>query len=234
MKKGALLVFDGNDGSGKATQSRLLVDALKAKGIPTEHVDFPAYDRNVFGTLLGECLAGQHGDFLNLDPKIASALYALDRFESSQAIRAHLESGTVVIADRFTSANQIHQGGKIGDVEERKRFLAWLELVEHDVLGIPRPDAIFYLQVPLRISLELLSQKRTAKIGSLADGQKDMVEDDRAYLERSHGTAMWLASREPAWKVVDCEKDGAMRTKEAIHEQILRIVEPLLRNLDGA
>ncbi|MEA2701763.1 MAG: dTMP kinase [Candidatus Parcubacteria bacterium] len=229
MRKGLLLVFDGNDGSGKATQSRLLAEYLNAKGVPAERVDFPAYDRNVFGTLIGECLSGRHGDFVNLDPKIASTLYALDRFESSDAIRKHLEAGTVVVADRFTSANQIHQGGKIADVEERKRFLSWLELIEHGVLGVPRPDAIFYLRVPLDISLELLLQKRASKNSSLDDGQKDTVEDDRAYLERSHETATWLASHEPNWRVVDCEKDGTMRAREDIHGEIVQAVLALLK-----
>lgn len=219
-QKGKFIVFDGNDGSGKATQSRLLAEFFNEKGKRIERVDFPAYDRNVFGTLIGECLSGLHGDFVNLDPKIASTLYALDRFESSNAIRKHLDAGTIVIADRFTSANQIHQGGKIRDVEERKRFLSWLELIEHDILGVPRPDVIFYLRVPLEISLDLLSQKRAAKIAALAEGQKDMVEDDRDYLERSHETAIWLASHEPNWKVINCESDGLMRSREDIHEEL--------------
>lgn len=224
IQKGKFIVFDGNDGSGKATQSRLLSDFLSQRDISSERVDFPAYDKNVFGSLLGECLSGQRGDFVNLDPKIASTLYALDRFESSEDIRKHLDAGTTVIADRFTSANQIHQGGKINDVEERKRFLSWLERIEHGILRIPRPDIIFYLRVPVNISLELLSQKRASKNSSLAAGQKDAVEEDRAYLERSHDTAVWLASHEPNWKVIDCEKGGVMRAREDIHEEIKQSV----------
>lgn len=224
-QKGKFLVFDGNDGSGKATQSKLLTDYLTNKGVPTVRLDFPAYDRNVFGKLIGESLAGEHGDFVHLDPKIASTLYALDRFESSEIIRTRLVEGTFVIADRFTSSNQIHQGGKIADVEERKRFLSWLEHVEHELLGVPRPSTIFYLRVPVAISLELLSQKRAAKIGSLADGQKDMVEEDRNYLERSHETAIWLAEHEPNWKVIDCERDGSMRTREDIHAEVVGLID---------
>ena len=113
MKKGKFIVLDGNDGSGKATQSRLLADKLSAEGIAAITMDFPAYDRNYFGALLGECLAGKHGDFLHMDPKIASTLYMLDRFESSGDILEALEKGKVIIADRFSSSNQIHQGGKI-------------------------------------------------------------------------------------------------------------------------
>lgn len=228
MEKGKFIVFDGNDGSGKATQSKLLVEFLNRQGIEAERVDFPAYDKNVFGKLLSECLAGQRGDFVHLDPKIASTLYALDRFESSSEIRDSLAAGKVVIADRFTSANQIHQGGKIDDVEDRKRFLEWLELIEHGVLSIPRPDAIFYLKVPLAISLQLLSEKRAAKSVDLGAGEKDAHEEDRAFLERSHETAVWLASHEPNWQVVDCEKHGEMRTREDIHAEVTEAITKLL------
>jgi dTMP kinase len=228
MSKGLLVVLDGNDGSGKATQAKLLTEYLNERGTSAITIDFPNYDRNVFGTLIGECLAGKHGDFLHLDPKIVSALFAVDRFESSSAIRAHLARGGVVIADRYTSANQIHQGGKIADSEARKEFILWVEHMEHDVLGVPRPDVIVYLHVPLKISLELLSQKRTAKNASLSERQKDPVENDRAYLERSHETAVWLADHQSDWKVIDCVKEGAMRSREDIHKEIARLISGLL------
>lgn len=228
MKKGLFLVLDGNDGSGKATQSKLLVEYLEEKGISAERVDFPAYDRNFFGGFLGECLAGEHGDFVHLDPKIASSLYALDRFESTPKITHSLEEGKIVIADRFSSSNQIHQGGKIADVEERKKFLRWLEVMEHEKLSIPRPDTIIYLKVPLGVSLELLQEKRTAKNTGLEAGQKDTVEEDREYLERSHDTAHWLSTHQPNWYVIDCEENGKMRSRESIHEEIVSLVQKLL------
>lgn len=227
MSKGLFIVFDGNDGSGKATQSRMLADYFAASGRDHLKVDFPAYTKNFFGAFVGECLAGQHGDFLNLDPKIASTLYAADRQESSPEIRAALEEGKVVLADRFASSNQIHQGGKIVDDSERVTFLAWLDQMEHEVLGVPRPDAIIYLNVPVEVSLELLTQKRAAKNQTLADGVKDTVEEDRQYLERSHATACWLADRESNWHVVDCMEGGTLRSPEAIHEEVRLLVEKL-------
>lgn len=228
MHQGVFIVLDGNDGSGKATQSRLLADYLKGRGIEVVLIDFPRYRENLFGALIGECLAGQHGDFLTMDPKIVSALYALDRYESSTAIRDALASGKVVIADRFASSNQIHQGGKIAQEEERQEFLAWLDRMEHEILNIPRPDKIIYLHVPVSLSLELLQKKRAAKNQLLADGARDVVEEDRAYLERSHETANWLATEQPAWSVVHCVTEGGMRTTEDIHAEVRTIVEPLL------
>jgi dTMP kinase len=219
--KGRFIVLDGNDGSGKATQAALLSDYFGASKISCQKMDFPAYETNFFGALVGECLAGKHGDFVHMDPKVASTLYALDRLESTPLIKSSLEEGKVVVADRFTSSNQIHQGGKIADTKEREVFLGWLDRMEHEVLGIPRPDAIIYLRVPVEISLKLLSEKRKAKNTGLGDGQKDTVEEDRNYLERSHEAANWLASHQKNWHIIDCVKDGDMRTREDIHAEIV-------------
>ena len=226
-KKGIFIVFDGNDGSGKATQSKLLAEYLSKEGIEFEKVDFPAYEQNFFGAFLGECLAGKHGDFVHLDPKIASSLYALDRLESVPHIRTSLEAGKVVIADRFSSSNQIHQGGKIIDPAERTTFLSWLDTMEHEVLGIPRPDAIIYLRVPVEISLTLLSEKRKAKNQGLEDGKMDTVEEDRNYLERSHESANWLLSKQRNWHVVECLEDDSMRSPQAIHSDVTQLVKEL-------
>jgi dTMP kinase len=228
MKKGMFIVFDGNDGSGKATQAKLLAAYLAQSGKKHLQLDFPAYDRNFFGAFIGECLAGAHGDFVHLDPKIASSLYALDRLESTPIIVDALAADTIVLADRFASSNQIHQGGKIADDKERTEFLAWLEKMEHGVLGIPRPDAIIYLDVPIEESLKLLTEKRKAKNQTLADGVKDTVEEDRNYLERSHETARWLATRQNSWHIVECMKDGALRSPEDIHDEVTGIIENLL------
>lgn len=229
MRKGLFIVLDGNDGSGKATQAELLRLHFERKGNEVEKIDFPSYSKNFFGALIGECLAGNHGDFVNLDPKIASALYAADRYESAPAIRTALECGRVVIADRYASANQIHQGGKIEDENARVKFLAWLDRMEHEVFGIPRPDAIIYLRVPLSTSLMLLEEKRALKNGTLAEGERDTVEQDRRYLERSIAAAEWLLATQGSWHAVDCMQGEELRAREDISEEIVRIVETLRR-----
>jgi dTMP kinase len=231
MKKGLFIVLDGNDGSGKATQSKLLAEQLERESISCVKMDFPSYTRNFFGAFVGECLAGQHGDFLHMDPKIASVLYATDRMESSASIRKTLEEGGIVIADRFSSSNQIHQGGKISKEQDRVGFLKWLDRMEHDVLNIPRPDLIIYLRVPVEISLKLLLEKRAIKNTHLAENAKDTVEEDRTYLERSHETANWLAERQPNWRVIICQDaQGSMRSIEDIHSEIRKIVGEALRS----
>jgi thymidylate kinase len=95
-------------------------------------------------------------------------------------------------------------------------------------LEIPRPDTIVYLRVPLEVSLVLLSEKRKAKIGGLADGQKDTVEEDRNYLERSHETANWLASHQPNWHIIECSVESGMRTREDIHSEVASVVSQML------
>lgn len=225
MKKGKFIVLDGNDGSGKATQSKLLAERLQREGIASARMDFPQYEQNFFGTLIGECLAGKHGDFLRMDQKIASTLYALDRFESTKKIQNAIDEGAIVIADRFSSSNQIHQGGKIADENERIQFLQWLDTMEHEILRIPRPDLILYLRVPVEVSIKLLLEKHDTKNQMLGEGVRDVVEEDRQYLERSFETANWLARREANWKVIDCMFEGNMRTVEDIHAELYAIVE---------
>lgn len=227
MQKGIFVVIDGIDGSGKATQSRLLAERLVADGRQVEKIDFPRYGTPLFGELLGECLAGKHGDFLHLDPKIASTLYSLDRYEASEQIRSWLAEGKVVIADRFASSNQIHQGGKIMDAAKREAFLSWLDTMEHEVLKVPRPDAVVYLRVPVETSLELLSKERAAKNQALDGETADVVEKDRMYLERSFESAERLSAG-PNWHTVDCTAEGVIRSPEAIHADVYKEVSALL------
>lgn len=221
------MVIDGIDGSGKATQSRLLTERLAKDGHRVEKIDFPRYGVPLFGELLGECLAGKHGDFLHLDPKIASTLYALDRYEASEQIRTWLSEGAIVVADRFASSNQIHQGGKIIDQGKRDAFLAWIDKMEHEVLGVPRPDAVVYLRVPVETSLSLLAKEREVKNAALDGAVQDTVEKDRMYLERSFESAERLSAA-PNWKTVDCTDAGTLRSPEAIHEDVYREVSGLL------
>lgn len=224
MTKGVFIVLDGGDGSGKATQTKLLAERLEHDGRVHETLDFPSYNRNFFGTLIAQCLSGQCGDFVHLDPKIASTLYALDRFEETPRIKNALAEGKVVITDRFSSSNQIHQGGKIADEKAREEFLVWLDGMEHTTLGIPRPDAVIYFRVSLEISMQLLEEKRTAKN---VEG-KDVVEKDEEYLRRSFEAAEWLAARQSNWHVIECAEGGEMRSRKAIHEDVYTVVRDLL------
>lgn len=227
MSRGAFIVIDGLDGSGKATQTNLLAKHLAEMGVPSESIDFPRYNDNFFGAFIGECLADKHGDFLHLDPKIASTLYALDRFEAAPQIEEWRSTGRLVLSDRYVSANQIHQGGKIADEAERTAFLSWLEHVEHVILGVPRPDIVIYLRVSPETTLTLLTEKRQAKNQALGEGEKDQVESDRAYIDQSYACAGWLAATQPGWHIINCMEHGKMRTLESIHNDVFGLVAKL-------
>ena len=229
IKRGKFIVIDGNDGSGKATQVRELVKNLRKKKIKVKSIDFPRYQDNFFGKFIGECLVGEHGDFLNLSPKIASIIYAADRFESSAQIKKWLDSGVNVIADRYASSNQIHQGGKIIDSKKRKEFLAWLEKMEFGVFKLPRPDAILYLDVPLTITQELLKNESSQKKKIYQNGKQDLVENSQQYLANSKKSAIKVVKENNNWIGLNCVKKGKLRSIEEISNEVLDEVLKIIK-----
>lgn len=210
MKKGKLIVIDGSDGVGKATQTKLLVERLKKEKIPVETLDFPQYKNNFFGAFIKECLSGKHGDFIALDPHIASVLYAADRFESKKKIEKWLAQGKIVVLDRYVSANQMHQGGKIKKSSERKKFLMWLDTMEHKIFMLPRPDGILYLHLPTALSLKLINKR----------GKKDLAEKNIKYLSQSRQNALRLIQTSAHWKKINCANAKGILPHGKIHEMI--------------
>lgn len=227
MKKGKLIVLDGGDGSGKATQTALLVKQLKKEGVKVKTLDFPQYENNFFGSFIGACIRGEHGDFVSVDPYIASTLYAADRFESKKKIENWLSKGNIVVLDRYVSANQMHQGGKIKDAKELKKFLTWLDHMEFSIFKLPRPHLILYLDVPVATTTKLLKGAK-AKKGYLK-GKKDQTESDNTYLENSRDQALKIIKKENAWQKVNCFKRGSLRSREDIHEEVLAAVLAVIK-----
>ncbi len=216
-------MIDGTDGSGKATQVKLLVERLAKEKVRVKTIDFPRYEANTLGKLIREALDGKHGDFKGLDARIASVLYAADRYESSRDIRGWLERGYTVVADRYASSNQLHQGGKISDPGERKEFLGWLDHLEHSVFGIPRPDLIVYLHVPIEISTVLI-ERRAAVSGRALDQH----EADTRHLSDAQASALSIVGEKNNWVKVDCSENGEILPRERIAEMIFEEVSDLL------
>jgi thymidylate kinase len=217
-------VIDGLDGSGKATQVRHLVERLRKIGREVETMDFPRYQDNFMGGFIRECLDGKHGDFLSVNPRIVSVLYARDRHESSPLIKQWLAEGKVVVLDRYVSANQIHQGGKIRDDAERAEFLKWLDRLEHESFDIPRPDAIVYLHVPVEVSMKL------ARDRALAKGQApDKAEIDTKHQLESQESALSIIKSSNHWVRIDCgDGSGGLLAPEVIHEAIFQSIQSLI------
>jgi dTMP kinase len=192
-------------------------------------LDFPQYEKNFFGKLIGECLVGDYGDFVKIDPHIGSVLYAADRYESKPVIERWLKQGFVVVLDRYVSSNQIHQGGKILNPKRQREFLTWLDTMEHGVFGLPRPDRIIYLDVPTQISQSLLkTEDQKRKKIYVSKRKTDLVENDEEYMRRSRENALKLVKKLNAWTKIDCTKRGELLSREAIAEKVWTEVKKAL------
>ena len=211
---GKLIVIEGTDGSGKSTQFRLMSEHLAKDGRAFRHIVFPRYDQES-SALIRMYLGGAFGSKpSDVNAYAASAFYAVDRFASFKMDWGQwYKDGGLVLSDRYTTSNAVHQTSKELP-ENRAAFLQWLSDFEYNKLGLPQPDLILYLDVPTDFSEKML-RSREASTGTHAD----IHEQDMAYLAtcRECGRA---AAEYYGWTVIQCVKDGAMRTMEDIHQEI--------------
>ena len=206
MSKGTLIVIEGLDGSGKATQAKLLFESLCQQGKDVRQVSFPDYDSDS-SALVKMYLAGDFGS--------ASTFFAVDRYASfKKNWRAFYEAGGIVIADRYTTSNAVHQCSKLPETEW-EGFLNWLFHFEYDLLGIPAPDRVFYLQTAPGVNQKLLDQRYHGD-----EQKKDIHERNADYLAHSRAAAEFCAEK-LGWTTIHCVRDGAMRGIQEIHEELL-------------
>lgn len=225
-KKGKLIVIDGIDGAGKATQTKLLIERLTKAGYSTATLDFPRYYDNFFGRLIGRFQKGEFGDAPKLNPYIASVLYSADRWESKNQLEKWLEAGKVVILDRYVSSNQIHQGGKISVIQEKKKFLAFLEEMEFQVFKLPKPDAVIFLNVPFSVSRNLIAKKSArAYIGG---AESDQVEKSQSYQESAYRQSLEMVKKYNNWLEINCVENETILSPRAISEKIWPIVSRII------
>ena len=217
---GKLIVIEGTDGSGKSTQFRLLSEHLSQDGVAFKHLVFPRYQEES-SALIRMYLGGQFGSKpSDVNAYAASSFYAVDRYASYKMDWGQwYEDGGLVLSDRYTTSNAVHQASKEAD---RHAFWSWLYDFEYDKLGLPRPDLIIYLDVPTDFT-EKLMRKRESDTGT----QADIHEKDLAYLATCRETGR-AAAQFYGWKVISCVKDGAMRSIEDIHNEIYCAVQACL------
>ena len=219
---GKLIVFEGTDGSGKATQTQLLCRHLEREGIPYKKIDFPRYGKPS-AAMVQEYLDGNLGKKPgDVNAYAASMFYAMDRYASyKQDWGKFYEDGGLIIADRYTTSNAVHQASKLSD-EERKPYLDWLFDLEYRLLGLPAPDMVVYLDMPTEIT-ERMMRQREESTGTHAD----IHEQDEAYLKQCRANAKAVV-RECGWSIIHCENGDEPRTPEDIHRQVLEVVGKLL------
>lgn len=214
---GRLIVIEGLDGSGKATQANLLANALKEKDMIIRKVSFPDYESNS-SALVKMYLAGQFGTHPDdVNAYAASSFYAVDRYASFKKDWQEDYKKGIVIADRYTTSNAIHQCAKL-DESEWDGYLSWLFDFEYRLLGIPEPDTVIYLRVDPEVSQSLLKKRYDGDMS-----KEDIHEKDREYLERCRKAAGYCA-RKLGWETVECCVNGLMRGIDEIQLDIQKIV----------
>src|SRR5574344_44436 len=222
MSKGKLIVFEGTDGSGKATQSKLLLERLQREGFDCRPLTFPRYGKPSAAPL-EEYLHGAYGSHPEaVNAYAASTFFAVDRYASyQQDWGKYYESGGILVADRYTTSNAVHQASKLPE-GERQAFLKWLFDFEYRLLQLPEPTLVFYLDVPTEIT-EKMMRCREAQTNTTAESH----EQDDGYLRACRRAAQKTAE-ECAWHCIDCSQNGEMRNAGDIHEEIYRCVRELL------
>ncbi len=216
---GKLIVIEGTDGSGKSTQFKLLSERLEQNQIAFKHLVFPRYSEES-SALIRMYLGGQFGtNPTDVNAYAASSFYAVDRYASYKMDWGQwYQDGGLVLSDRYTTSNAVHQASKEPE-ESRQDFWSWLYDFEYNKLGLPRPDLIIYLDVPTDFT-EKLMRHRESSTGT----QADIHEKDLAYLATCRQTGR-SAAQFYGWTVIECVKDGAMRSIEDIHQEIFAHVQ---------
>jgi len=221
MAKGMLIDIEGADGSGKTEQTKRLFERLKKEGHAASYFDFPQYESSRVGKVIGELLSGKHGDFMAAIPYLSALPYSVDRASAREKLCAALNAGDIIVSNRYTPSNLAHQSAKLPK-DEQATLVEFIEGVEYEDLGIPRPDLIFYLSVPTDISSELIGRKEKREY--LGEEKRDLAERNIAHQDRTRAAYLKLA-QEKGWYVIECAPEGEMRTLDDIHDEIWNIVK---------
>ena len=218
MEKGKLIVLEGIDGSGKSAQYRRLCARMEKDKIAYNHIVFPRYDKDSSALIrlyLGGAFGAKPGD---VNPYAASTFYAVDRFASYRDDWGELyENGGLILSDRYTTSNAVHQGSKLPD-DELPDFFTWLADLEYHKMGLPEPDLVIYLDVDIETSLRRMRSREMRN-----HSKADIHEQDTAYLERCLHTAD-MACHHYGWTRIAFEKDGRERGLEEKNDEIYYLI----------
>ncbi len=222
---GKLFVIDGTDGSGKQTQLEKLKERLEREKIDYKSVSFPNYESES-SALVKIYLNGELAeDPKEISPYIASTFYAADRYITyKKEYEKYYKSGGIILADRYTTSNMVHQAGKIKDDTEREKFLNWLWDFEFNLYGLPVPTQVFFLNMPTEYALKLMENRKN-KITQ--EEKKDIHERNPEHMIDAYNEACKL-SKKYNWKEIQCVKNKEIRTIEDIHEEIYQEIKTYL------
>ena len=232
--KGKFIVFEGIDGSGKATQVRLLKEHLENDGFKVNKIDFPRHGENP-AFFVDTYLNGKYGTAEDVGPFRGSIFYTLDRYDASFDIKNWLKEEKIILADRYVASNIGHQGGKIKDKEKREEFFKWLYDLEYNLFEIPRPNITFILKTSSDLSLKMANnitdkdkkERRKSYLGD--DKNQDIHEKDSSHQTVTLASYLHAAELFPEeYKVVECVKNSEMLSSKEIHQKIWEIIKEKL------
>lgn len=220
--KSKIIVIEGLDGSGKATQTKILAEKLSLRGFRVRKLEFPDYS-NPSSSLVKMYLGGEFGsDPGDVNAYAASAFYAVDRVASFlQFWKDDYRSGTVILSDRYATSNIIYQMAKVDDIE-RDSFIEWESDFEYKKLGLPQADAVIYLDVDPDVSQKLMEKRYMGD-----NSKKDLHESNLSFLLSCRRSALYAAQK-CGWQVINCCKNGEIRTIEEIAADIEKAVDTIL------
>ena len=219
---GRLIAIDGVDSSGKQTHTEMLYQRLKNDGYKVKRISFPAYE-SPSSSLVKMYLSGDFGkNPEDVSAYVASSFFAADRFASFRMDwkQDYENYDTIIIADRYTSSNMIHQASKIDDKDEKDKFLSWLCELEFDIYKIPKPDITLFLDMPTEYA-QVLMKERENKFNP--DEEKDIHERNSEYLKKSYENACHIADRF-GWEHIMCVSDNKIRTLDEINDELYQKV----------
>lgn len=219
--RGKLIVIEGLDASGKATQAELIAQRLRRMNYNVKVVSFPDY-KSESSALVKMYLNGELASKADeINPYAASSFYAVDRYASYKKDweKFYLDGG-IVIADRYTTSNMIHQGSKIEGTRIKNLYLDWLNDYEYKLLKLPAPNKVIFLDMPPEYSAELMRERANKITGNMA---KDIHEKDREYLERTYENALYVAKKFE-WSEVFCVDGEQIRSISDINNEIMGII----------
>ena len=222
MAKGKLIVLEGIDGSGKSAQYRRLCARFDEAGMAYHHIVFPRYDQES-SALIRMYLNGAFGTHpSDVNAYAASTFFAVDRYASYRTDWGEIyENGGLILSDRYTTSNAIHQGSKLPEAE-LPAFFDWLYDLEYGKMGLPRPDLVLYLDMPTEATEQMMRRREAA-----THTKADIHEQDEAYLRRCRENAAYVVAR-CGWTRIDCAKDGAPRLINDIHNEVMACVADLI------
>ncbi|AND83323.1 deoxynucleoside kinase [Clostridium tyrobutyricum] len=221
--RGKLIVIEsGSDGSGKATQSQKLFNRLYDENYKVRKIEFPNYKSNS-SALVKMYLNGEFGSNPeDVNAYAASTFYAVDRFASYKTEwEEFYKAGDIIIADRYTTSNMVHQASKINDEKKRDEFLEWISNLEYNLYKLPKPDCVIFLDMPPQYSNKLIENRINKFTGN---EKKDIHEKNYEYLKRCYNNSLYIANR-GNWNKIKCIEDNKIKTVDEIHDIIYSIVK---------